>query len=104
MFREQELQKFPNWAKANSPFFYRMPWDAPGYLEIYKQVAVLIERVDLAVVVLDVLFAPGIDASRALKRREVIISPNSVKDTFVDQQPRLSMFWKYPLWVLPVAR
>lgn len=82
---------------SKSFHMYMMPWDAPEYLEIYKQVVALIEQLDPAVVVLDVLFAPGIDATRVLKRREVIISPNSVKDTFIDLQPLLSMFWKYPL-------
>ena len=84
--------------RGNFPH-YLMPWDGPEYLSLYNEVVALIEEIDPAVVVADVLFSPGIDAVRALGRREAIISPNGVKDNFADHQPWLAVLWKYPLYV-----
>ena len=76
---------------------FMVPWTGPDYLDLYTQSVALIERVDPAVVVVESLFFPGVDAVRALGRREVILTPNSLKDAFADSQPWLSIFWKYPL-------
>lgn len=72
------------------------PWSADDHFSLYQELQVLIDEIDPAVVVLDTLFRPGIDATRDKNRLHVIISPNSVVDNFLGDQPYGSMFWKYP--------
>lgn len=71
-------------------------WKNEDYFEIYKQVLALIEEVDPAVVVIEPLFGPGLDAVETSKRRKVIVSPNALQDSFSKDQPLLKVFWKYP--------
>ncbi|KAJ8068866.1 hypothetical protein OCU04_002550 [Sclerotinia nivalis] len=73
-----------------------IPWTAPDYLGLYKEISGILETVDPIVVAVDPLFGPGIDAVRAQGRNHAIISPNSLKDNFVQFQPRVAALWKYP--------
>ena len=75
---------------------YVWPWSGEQHMELYRQVSRVIVDVDPAVVVLDSLFRPGIDAVRAQNRLHSVISPNTLIDTFIGQQPYGAMFWKYP--------
>ncbi|KAI5357440.1 Putative UDP-glucuronosyl/UDP-glucosyltransferase [Septoria linicola] len=72
------------------------PWTPEDHFSIYKQILAVIDEVDPAVVVLDTLFFPGVEAARTRNRVHAIISPNLASDTFGSAQPRLGMLWKYP--------
>ncbi|KAK8135475.1 hypothetical protein PG984_003415 [Apiospora sp. TS-2023a] len=72
------------------------PWDADAYLSLYEGVQEVIDRVDPAVVVLDVLLFPAIDATRNANRRMVFVAPNSLHDRLALEQPYGKGFWKYP--------
>jgi hypothetical protein len=56
----------------------------------------VIQEVDPALVVLDQIFIPGIEACKNLKVKRLVLSPNAAKDVLVQQQPRGEIFWKYP--------
>jgi hypothetical protein len=75
---------------------FLMPWGAEEYLYLYHEALKVLEEVDPAIVAVDPLFGPGLDAIRATGRNHAIISPNSLKDNFADKQPWLSILWKYP--------
>jgi hypothetical protein len=77
-----------------------LPWSGPDYISLYQEILRLIEDIDPLVVVVDLLFGPGLDATSAMGRNRVIISPNTLKDTFVADQPWGAFFWKYPVYVL----
>jgi hypothetical protein len=72
------------------------PWHQETHLAHYRQVIDLINQVDPAVVCLDTMFAPAIEATRALNRQHAFITPNILVDNFLDRQPWLGMLWKYP--------
>ncbi|KAM0418643.1 hypothetical protein ACHAPT_012446 [Fusarium lateritium] len=75
---------------------YISPWSAEDHFSLYQELQTIIDHVDPAVVVLDTLFRPGIDATRDKNRLHAIITPNSLVDNFLGDQPYGSMFWKYP--------
>ncbi|RGP72018.1 2-hydroxyacylsphingosine 1-beta-galactosyltransferase [Fusarium longipes] len=72
------------------------PWSADEHLSIYEEVDTIIDEVDPAVVVVDTLFRPGLDATRDKNRQHAFITPNQAVDNFLGDQPYGSMFWKYP--------
>ncbi|KAM5349592.1 hypothetical protein ACJ41O_006097 [Fusarium nematophilum] len=72
------------------------PWSTEDHLDIYEQLNTIIDQVDPAVVVLETLFRPGMDATRDKNRQHALITPNPLVDTFMGHQPYGSMFWKYP--------
>ncbi|KAF7935514.1 hypothetical protein EAE99_002494 [Botrytis elliptica] len=74
-----------------------MPWTAPDYLDIYKEISGILETVDPSIVAVDPVFGPGVDAVRAQGRNHVIISPNTLKDSFAKYQPWGAVLWKYPV-------
>ncbi|CAN8102298.1 unnamed protein product [Discula destructiva] len=76
---------------------YVSPWPAKEHLELYQHIRRIIDEVDPAVVVLDTLFAPAMDATRESNRLHSFITPNTLIDNFAGQQPRLGFFWKYPV-------
>ncbi|APA10835.1 hypothetical protein sscle_07g056050 [Sclerotinia sclerotiorum 1980 UF-70] len=73
-----------------------MPWTATDHLGLYNEISDILKTVDPIVVAVDPLFGPGIDAVRAQGRNHAIISPNSLKDNFVQLQPMAAALWKYP--------
>jgi hypothetical protein len=73
-----------------------VPWSGPEYFNIVEELSRIIQEIDPAVVGLDPLFGPGIDATRLLNRKHAILSPNVLKDTFAPMQPMASVLWKYP--------
>ncbi|KAJ2996360.1 hypothetical protein NUW58_g990 [Xylaria curta] len=75
---------------------YVSPWTGEDHLRIYERIKHIIDAVDPAVIVLDTLFRPAIDATRDLNRLHAIISPNTLIETFPADQPWGKMFWKYP--------
>ncbi|KAI1857010.1 uncharacterized protein JN550_013503 [Neoarthrinium moseri] len=77
--------------------FYISPWSGEDHYVLYQRLVDIIDQVDPAVIVLDTVFRPGIDATRERKRLHAFISPNTLIDNFAMDQPWGSMFWKYPL-------
>jgi hypothetical protein len=75
---------------------YLMPWSGPEYFDLYKQILHIIDEVDPAVIAIDPVFGPGLDATQDRNRRYVVVSPNSLRDNFAHLQPWGSMLWKYP--------
>jgi hypothetical protein len=72
------------------------PWQEEDHLAHFRQLSDLIEEIDPAVVVLDTIFFPAIEATRAKNRLHAFITPNIVIDNFPGEQPWLGMLWKYP--------
>ena len=72
------------------------PWTGEDHLAIYRAARGIIAEVEPAVTVLDTLFRPGIDAVRAARRVHAFVTPNTLAENFVAEQPYLSMLWKYP--------
>lgn len=72
------------------------PWTGDDHLNIYRAARGVISEIDPAVTVLDTLFRPGIDAVRAARRLHAFVTPNTLVENFVADQPYLSMLWKYP--------
>ncbi|KJZ78298.1 hypothetical protein HIM_02336 [Hirsutella minnesotensis 3608] len=72
------------------------PWEADELWNLYQKIKKLILGLDPALVVLDPIFRPAVDAARDLARKRVTISPNALTDIATDVQPWGSMFWKYP--------
>jgi len=75
---------------------YLDPWEQEDHLAHFRQLTDLIDKVDPAVVVLDTIFSPAIEATRAKNRLHAFITPNIVIDNFPSEQPWLGMLWKYP--------
>jgi hypothetical protein len=71
-------------------------WPGEEHLTIYAAIAGVIQEVNPALVILDPVFIPGVEACRNLKVKHIMLSPNSMKDVLVQQQPRGQIFWKYP--------
>ncbi|CAH0045635.1 unnamed protein product [Clonostachys solani] len=72
------------------------PWSADEHMVIYDQIGALIDEIDPAVVVLETFLRPALDSTRDKNRMHAIISPNTLVDNFLGDQPYGSMFWKYP--------
>ncbi|KAI0205286.1 hypothetical protein F4808DRAFT_448318 [Astrocystis sublimbata] len=77
--------------------FYISPWSGEDHYTLYERLIEIIDEVDPAIIVLDTVFRPGIDATRERNRLHAFISPNTLLDNFVMTQPWGSMLWKYPL-------
>ncbi|KAG9253746.1 uncharacterized protein F5Z01DRAFT_127520 [Emericellopsis atlantica] len=75
---------------------YLCPWEPAQHLQLYDEVGALIDDVDPAVVVVDSIFRPAIDATRDKHRQHAILTPNTHVDNFPAIQPYGGMFWKYP--------
>ncbi|CAG9957069.1 unnamed protein product [Clonostachys rosea f. rosea IK726] len=72
------------------------PWSAEEHMVIYDEIGAIIDEIDPAVVVLDTLLRPALDSTRDKNRLHAIVSPNTLVDNFLGDQPYGSMFWKYP--------
>lgn len=59
-----------------------LPWNASAYEAVYRAVKGAIDRVDPAVVVVDMLFMPGIEAAEDCGRKRVVLSPMSLRESF----------------------
>ncbi|KAL7905571.1 hypothetical protein GGI35DRAFT_459905 [Trichoderma velutinum] len=76
--------------------FFMTAWSDEAHLSLYQQTVDIIQKVDPAVVILDSLLRPGIDATVNLNRTRAYITPNALADLLTPVQPRGSHFWKYP--------
>ncbi len=90
----------PGWAGISAIVkdlqLYLAPWSAEDHYAIYQAINVIVADLDPAVLVLDSAFRPAIDAARDGNRLHVMISPNTVADVFVAEQPYGKALWKYP--------
>ncbi|ETS81666.1 hypothetical protein PFICI_06668 [Pestalotiopsis fici W106-1] len=71
-------------------------WNGTEHYAIYQEVIRLVDEIDPAVVVLDYLHRPGVDAIRHLNRAHVIITPNALSDVVTFIQDYGAGLWKYP--------
>lgn len=90
----------PGW-RGIGPFAKNMqdficPWEPDEYYSLYTEIKALIDEVDPAVIVVDTLMPPAIDATRDKNRQHIILTPNTHVDNFLAIQPYGGMFWKYP--------
>ncbi|PNP56589.1 hypothetical protein THARTR1_03285 [Trichoderma harzianum] len=83
-------------AFANMVPFFLTAWSDEAHLSLYQQTVDIIQKVDPAIVVLDSLLRPGIDAAVNLNRTRAYITPNALADLVGAVQPRGGFFWKYP--------
>ncbi|KAH8734142.1 hypothetical protein BGZ61DRAFT_445845 [Ilyonectria robusta] len=72
------------------------PWPADEYYDMYLSIRKIIEEVDPAVVVLDMVFNPAVDATRDMHRAHVILTPNALTGIAPAVQPGHKVLWKYP--------
>lgn len=72
------------------------PWTAEEHWSLYQVITGIIDEVDPAVVVLDSIFRPGVEATQDANRMHLFLSPNSLTDALAHKQPWGAMFWKYP--------
>ncbi|KAJ2981755.1 hypothetical protein NQ176_g1835 [Zarea fungicola] len=72
------------------------PWTPEEQLAIHDQITSIIAEIDPATIVLDTIFSPAIEATRGRNRSHVIITPNTLSDTFVALQPYGGMFGSIP--------
>ena len=73
-----------------------MPWEVDEYHETFRHIVEIINDLDPAVVVVDSVFSPGMDAVRQLNRLHAIVNPNALSDWLSVTQPYGAMLWKYP--------
>ncbi|EHK23399.1 glycosyltransferase family 1 protein [Trichoderma virens Gv29-8] len=76
--------------------FFLTAWSNEAHLSLYRQSVDIIREVDPAVVILDQMLRPCIDAAVNLNRTRAYITPNSLSDLLGPIQPRGTYFWKYP--------
>ena len=73
-----------------------VPWTGPEYVALHKDIVSKIEDIDPAVIVIDTMLPPAVDAASSLGRKYIMLSANSLKDVFGLKQPMGSGFWKIP--------
>ncbi|KAL4901282.1 hypothetical protein BDW74DRAFT_181859 [Aspergillus multicolor] len=73
-----------------------MPWTPEEYLALYEETVRLIDEVDPAVIVVDSMQRPFVDAARNANRQFAMLNPNALTDIIAYRQPWGQMFWKYP--------
>ncbi|KAL4807393.1 hypothetical protein BDV18DRAFT_151993 [Aspergillus unguis] len=76
-------------------FNFLAVWSGDEYIAVYNKCIELIEQVRPSIVVVEPVFAQGIDACRMLNCKYAVLSPNTAKDHVM--QPMLGSLWKYPV-------
>jgi hypothetical protein len=71
-------------------------WMNGRYMTLYQTCVELLQELAPAVVVVDPVCAPEIDACRMLGQKLVILSPMGLKDLLGPVQPWAGVLWKYP--------
>lgn len=73
------------------------PWRLEEFVDLYKQTAHVVEQVAPDLTVVEPLFTPGLTLCNHLGLKWIVLSPNTIKDFAVPEQPRLAALWKYPM-------
>jgi hypothetical protein len=81
---------------SNTMGAYIAPWTAEDYWILYESLSGVIDEVDPAVIVIDTVFGPGIDATRDKRRLHALVTPNILSDLTPAKQPAWTLLWKYP--------
>lgn len=71
------------------------PWAQEDHLAIYRTCRELIDEIDPALVVLDPIFRPAIEATQDTNRLYTVLSPMTFEVFFTDQ-PWGKWLWKFP--------
>ncbi|KLU82313.1 hypothetical protein MAPG_01386, partial [Magnaporthiopsis poae ATCC 64411] len=74
------------------------PWSVEDHIAIYQQVRRLIDQVDPAIIVLDIMFRPATEAVEDSNRMHVVLTPNDLSPMLAPVQPYGQVFWKYPVF------
>lgn len=72
------------------------PWEPESYLSIYEECCELLRTLKPALVVVDPIFGPALDACVVLEQLYVVLSPNTFKDHTTQEQAGAAGLWKYP--------
>lgn len=78
-------------------------WSSDEFKAIYETVRELIDELEPDLVLVDMIFSPGLTAARHLRGRTskayklAVLSPNSLKDYVAHLEPGTAMFWKWPI-------
>jgi hypothetical protein len=73
-------------------------WEPEQHLSLFEWSADLTRHLDPALVVLDPFLIPIHDMARNLKRKYAVLSPCTLADGLIPEQPWLAAFWKYPAY------
>ncbi len=73
------------------------PWNGHEYIQGYNCCLELFKTLDPVVVLVDPVYSQGLDACRRASRKHVVLTPTSLKETAIHQQPRQAFIWKYPV-------
>lgn len=76
------------------------PWVAGDYFETYEAASKIIREVDPAIVALDLVYGPAIDATLDEHRAYTIITPNILSDIAPPAQSLWSVLSRYPASVI----
>ncbi|KAK7921533.1 hypothetical protein PG985_009555 [Apiospora marii] len=72
------------------------PWDEADFFSIFDACCQLLKDIHPSLVVLDPLLGAAYDACVFLKRRHIILTPNTLKDHATGSQPGLEGLYKLP--------
>lgn len=76
-------------------------WRPSEYRKAYESCTSMIEKLQPDVVVVDPILHVGLDACRAVKpARVVTLWPVPLKDVVIAIQPKVGIFWKYPVYAI----
>lgn len=75
-------------------------WPTEDYYEVYEAALRIIDKVDPAVVVPDMIYSPAIDAALERDRVYAIITPNMLSGLAPPVQSLWSIMWRYPASVI----
>jgi len=76
---------------------YTVPHEPNDHIKLVNELKHTITNTVPDIVVVDMIFAPGIDACRVLHQRYIISSPLQALDIIRPLQPSLRMLWYYPV-------
>lgn len=75
------------------------PWNQDELCGLVQQVERIVEDVKADLVIVDNLLAPAVTVCYKLKRKWVVLSPNTYKEFILGNQPWLQALWKFPPFV-----
>ncbi|KAF3804242.1 Glycosyltransferase sdnJ [Colletotrichum gloeosporioides] len=73
-----------------------MPYTGLEMVENCNEIRRIIEEVEPDLTLVDDMFIPELTMARHMRIKWMILSPNTLKDLALPQQPRAAFFWKYP--------
>jgi hypothetical protein len=74
-------------------------WGPEAHLALLGWAADLATKLDPALVVVDPHLVPVHDMARSLKRKYAVLSPCTLAEGLISEQPWLTAYWKYPAYV-----